>query len=100
MLGGKFLGEITIRFGLELVHRYADDPPAAAVRATAGSLHHPGIATGANRESRLREQLADLHGLRIFRIALAAFRSAKDRNDWFVSHNFENAEPYFGQLHT
>src|SRR5574341_2506678 len=83
MFGGNLLSQVTIRLRLELIHGDADNASTVFMRTAAGGFHHSGVATGADGEACVREQLPNPMCFRVFRRSLAAFRATKDRHDSF-----------------
>src|SRR5687767_3902926 len=78
---GNFVGEETIGFGLELIHRDAQHTSAAFVRTTARTFHHAKITARANCVTRVGQELPNASGLRILRIRLTTLGAAEDRYD-------------------
>ena len=80
----NFVSEIAIGLGLELIHDDAEHAAAALVRSATGRFHHAEIAAGANRETRIGQQLANAARLLIFRIRLTTFGAAENSDDAFA----------------
>src|SRR5688572_15495276 len=81
---GNFVGEVTVWFGLELVHDYAQDASTLFPGAATGGLHYAQVAAGANRVTSFSQQLAGAMCLGVFRVGLGTASAAKDGNDSFL----------------
>src|ERR1700682_4101789 len=84
MFRRHLLSQKAIRLCLELIHRNADDTASALMRTATRRLHHSGVSTGTNSESRFGEQGSDLDCLCVLQIAFAALCAAEDCHDAFL----------------
>src|SRR5205085_6660430 len=92
MSSGNLVREITIRFGLELIHHNSKHAPALLTRPATRRLHDSKVTARADNKTRFGQQLAHTMRLRILRISLSATRPAEDCYDAFLSlrHKFVN----------